>query len=276
MRLDVLLGGIRAIKHREGENKMNALTSAARLGLFFLLGQGVTVEAAEIQIISLPAYTSLLEKLDPLLATTTGHRLVIESGLFSQLKGRIDTGDFDVAISSGPVTDYLAKQGKTVPSKRIEFSRVGIAAAVPAGSPKPDITSVPEFKQALHNAKSISIPSKESTAGGYLINLFDRLGVSDDLKSKLKISSGGGQTPKAIAAGEAALGISLASEFVHVPGVDVVGPLPSELQLFVIQTAAVGVTAKEPGAAENLISYLATPAAVALIRAEGFEPIAKP
>ena len=66
---------------------MNALTSAARLGLFFLLGQGVTVEAAEIQIISLPAYTSLLEKLDPLLATTTGHRLVIESRIVLTAEG---------------------------------------------------------------------------------------------------------------------------------------------------------------------------------------------
>jgi molybdate transport system substrate-binding protein len=254
--------------------RMNAFASAVKLSFVVLLVQGVTVKAAEIRVISLPAYESLLKKLDPVFATATGHKLVIESGLFSQLKGRIDAGDFDVAISSGPVTDYLSKQGKTVASKRIEFSRVGIGVAVPAGSPKPDITSVAEFKRALLNAKSISIPSKESTAGGYLVHLFDRLGVSDDLRSKLRISGGGGQTPKAVAGGEADLGISLVSEFVNVRGVEIVGPLPSELQLYAIQTAAVGATAKEPNAAEILISYLTTPTAAVIIKAEGLEPIA--
>jgi molybdate transport system substrate-binding protein len=179
-----------------------------------------------------------------------------------------------VAISSGPVTDYLSKQGKIVVDKRIEFSRVGIAVAVPAGSPKPDISSVAQFKSALLNAKSINIPPSESTAGGYLSNLFDRLGVSDELRSKLKVSAGGGQTPKAVASGEAELGISLASEFVHVSGVEIVGPLPSELQLYALQTAAVGTAAKEPTAAENLVRYLTTPAAGAIIEREGLEPIA--
>jgi molybdate transport system substrate-binding protein len=256
---------------------MNALTTTARIGWFLLLlTQGVTVHAAEITVITLPAYKSLLEKLNPVFTTTTGHTLVIESGLFSQLKARIDAGDFDVAISSGAITDYLESQGKTLANKRIEFSRVGIAAAVPAGSPKPDITSVAEFNRALRNAKSISIPPKESTAGGYLVTLFDRLGVSDEVKAKLKVSSGGGQTPKAIAVGEADLGISLASEFVDVPGIEVVGPLPSEVQFYAIQTAAVGATARETGAAGILLSYLATPAAIALIQAEGLEPVLKP
>jgi molybdate transport system substrate-binding protein len=255
--------------------RMNVLRPSATLAVGFLLAHGTLVEAAEIRVVSLPAYASLLGKLNPVFATTAGHELVIESGLFSQLKARIDAGDFDVAFSSGPITDYLAKQGRIVPSQRIEFSRVGISVAVPAGSPKPDIASVSKFMQVLHNARSISIPPKESTAGDYLISLFDRLSVIDDLKSKLKISSGGLQTPKALAAGEADLGISLASEFVHVSGVQVVGPLPPELQLYVIQTAAVGVTAKEPGAAATLVKYLSTPAAIALIKAEGFEPIAK-
>jgi ABC-type molybdate transport system substrate-binding protein len=102
---------------------MNALTTTARIGWFLLLlTQGATVHAAEITVITLPAYKSLLEKLNPVFTTTTGHTLVIESGLFSQLKARIDAGDFDVAISSGAITDYLESQGKALANKRIEFS----------------------------------------------------------------------------------------------------------------------------------------------------------
>jgi molybdate transport system substrate-binding protein len=250
-----------------------AHTTAATIAVMLLVGWTLASQAAEIRVISLPAYKSLLENLNPTFASKAGHTLAVEYGLFPQLKGRLDAGDFDVAISSGVMTDYLATQGKTIPNTRIVFSRVGIGVGVATGATKPDISSTAAFKRALLNATSISIPPKESTAGGYLIGLMERLGIADDVKSKLTITGGGGQTPRAIAAREADLGITLITEFVHVRGIDVVGPLPSELQHYVIQTGAVGTTAKAPEAAEALIKYLTTPAAAALIEAEGLEPL---
>jgi molybdate transport system substrate-binding protein len=253
--------------------RISAFGAAAITGIAALLGQNFAVYAAEVRLITLPAFKSLFEELAPNFETATGHKLVIEARLFSQLKERIDAGDFDVAVSTATMTDYLAKQNKTVVGTRVEFSRVGIGAAVAAGSPKPDISSVDAFKRALLNAKSISIPTKESTAGAYLSSLVVRLGLLNDIKSKLKESTGGGQTPRAIATGEADLGLSLLTEFVHVKGVEIVGPIPSELQRYVIETAAVGIAAKEPNAADTLVEYLMRPVAVAVIKAEGMEPI---
>ncbi len=254
--------------------RFRALALATSSAVIFLWTQVLMVAAAEVRVVSLPAYKSLLEKLNPAFESATGNRLVIESGVFSQLKGRLDAGDFDVAISSGAVTDYLSKQGMTVPSTRIEFSRIGIGVAVPQGAPKPDISSVAAFKRALLSAKAISIPTRESAAGSYLVNLLDRLGIGDDLKPKVRMTGGGGETPRAIATGQVDIGMSLLSEFVAVRGLEIVGPLPSEIQHYVIQTAAVGTAAKERNASESLVKYLMTPPAIALIKAEGLEPAA--
>src|SRR5262249_27028725 len=173
---------------------IKAITSAMKFALGVLLAQAAVADAAEIRVVTLPAYKPLFEKLDPIFAASTGHKLSINSGLFSQLKAQIDAGDFDVAISSGPVTDYLSKQDKTVANKRIEFARIGIGVAAHAGAQKPDISSADSFRRSLLNAKSINIPSRESTAGGYLVKVFERLGINEDIRSKLQVSGGGGQT----------------------------------------------------------------------------------
>ncbi len=253
--------------------RIRELAAAATIAITLNVAIARTGEAAEIRVISIPAYIYLFQKLTPAFENTTGHKLVIDFGLFSHLKGRIDAGDFDVAISTAAMTDYLAKEGKTVPSTRVEFSRIGIGVGVPAGAPKPDIGSVDAFKQTLLNAKSISIPPKESAAGGYLISLMERLGIASNIGSKLNITGGGGQTPKAVSAGEVELGITLISEFVPFRGVEIVGPLPSELQHYVVATAAVGTMAKEPNAAETLVKFLTSTPTVALFKAEGLEPV---
>jgi molybdate transport system substrate-binding protein len=231
------------------------------------------LEQAAIRAISAPTFKYLFEKLRPHFEASTGYKLVIEFGWFSLLKGRIDAEDFDVAISAGATTDYLAKQGRTVPSTRVEFSRAGIGMGVSAGAPKPDIKSDDALKRALLNAKSISIPPPASTTGAYLLTLFERLGVAGEIKSKLQITESGDHTVKAVAAGRAEIGITLINEFVPVPGVEIVGSLPSELQNYVVGTAAVGSTARDPRAAESLVKYLGTTTALDLIKADGLEPI---
>src|SRR5262245_59890934 len=98
---------------------------------------GVFAQAAEIVVVTLPAYRGLLQRVTPEFARSNGHAVRVHSGVFSDLKPRIDAGDFDVSISTGAVSEYLSAQGKTQPDSRVTFSRVGIGVAVQVGASKP-------------------------------------------------------------------------------------------------------------------------------------------
>jgi molybdate transport system substrate-binding protein len=229
-------------------------------------------DAAEIRVISNPGMKSVFEELAPQFERMTGHRVLIQYGLMAQLKAPIDAGEFDVAISTGPVTAYLNERGMTVPDSRADVARVGIGVSVRAGAPKPDISTVSAFKRTLLNAKSISYTGG-SAAGTYIAGMLERLGIAAEMKPKTRILGGGGQNPKAVAAGEVELGLSVISDIVPVPGAELLGPLPAELQTYIVETAAVGIASKEPQAAGALIKFLLAPAATPVFRAKGLEPM---
>lgn len=105
--------------------------------------------------------------------------------------------------------------------------------------------------------------------------MLDRLGIAAQLKPKTTLQAGGGRTTPAVARGEAELAIVLVSDILATPGVDFVGPLPAELQNYVVQTAGVGSTDREPEAAKALIRFLTTPAAGVAFKAKGLEPGAR-
>jgi len=249
---------------------LSAAAAPAVLGVLSLFIQGSVADAAEIRVISNPGMKSVFEELAPQFERMTGHRLLIQYGLIAQLKAPIDAGEFDVAISTGPVTDYLNKRGMTVPDSRTDIARVGIGVSVRAGAPKPDISTVSAFKRALLNAKSISYTGG-SAAGTYIAGMLERLGIAAEMKPKTRILGGGGQNPKAVAAGEVELGLSIISDIVPVQGAELLGPLPNELQTYIIETAAIGINSKEPQVAGALIKFLAAPAAAQVMRALGLE-----
>jgi molybdate transport system substrate-binding protein len=235
-----------------------------------LIIQGSVADAAEIRVISNPGMKSVFEKLAPQFERMTGHRVLIQYGLIAQLKAPINAGEFDLAISTGPVTAYLKERGMTVPDSRADIARVGIGVSVRAGAPKPDIGTVSAFKRTLLNAKSISYTGG-SAAGTYIAGMLERLGIAAEMKPKTRIPGGGGQNPKAVAAGEVELGLSVISDIVLVPGAELLGPLPAELQTYIVETAAVGIASKEPQAAGALIKFLLAPAATQVMRALGLE-----
>jgi molybdate transport system substrate-binding protein len=141
---------------------------------------------------------------------------------------------------------------------------------VAAGKPKPDISTPDALKQTLLKAQSIaSIP--ESAAGAQVLRIFERLGIGEEMKARMKPQSGTAQIVQAVVAGEAELGIFLIN-VLTAPGLDVVGPFPAELQQQVFFTAAVAANTREADAARAFIAYLKTPAAAALIKAKGMDP----
>ena len=250
------------------------LTTTITIGFVALLAQGVFAHAAEVKVLAGGAIAGVVDELEPAFERATGHKLVVQYGLAPQVKQRIETGEvFDVVIlSPGPMAD-LNKQGK-IAGPHVNIARDGIAVAVRAGAPKPDVSSVDAFKRAMLAAKSISF-APEATTGVHLAKVFERLGIADIMNTKTKPQQAAARIAQIVAEGEAELAIALTSSLLLVRGIEVAGTLPAELQNYLVFMAGVSATSPQPAAAQAFIAHLTAPAAVPVIKSKGWEPVAR-
>lgn len=188
------------------------------------------------------------------------------------LRPKVDAGAFDVAIFARQQIDGLASQQKILPGSVADVARTSIGVAIKKDAPKPPLNTVEDFKQALLRAKSVTY-TQESATGTYVTGLLARLGIADQLKNKLILQPGGDMTTPAVAAGKAELGIVLVSDIVRNKGADLAGPLPAEIQNYVVQSAAVGASSGNPDAASEFISFLKQPKSGQLFISTGLEPL---
>jgi molybdate transport system substrate-binding protein len=252
--------------------KIGSLAAAAIFGLMTLWAQGVAAEAAEVKVLCAGAMRAVMKELGPRFEHATGHQLMVQFDVVGALKRQIDAGEkFDVAILTTSLIDDLVKEGKIAAGTRADVARSGLGVIVRTGAPKPDINSADAFKRALLNAKSISY-AKEGATGVYLESLFERLGITEQMKPKTKFPPTG-RGVQSVAEGETELGLMFISTFEPVPGAELLGPLPPELQSYVGFSAGVGTAAKEAEAGKVLINFLKAPAAVPVLKAKGMEPI---
>ena len=185
------------------------------------------------------------------------------------LKSIAEGESADVVILTAEGIEELARQGRVVPASRIELGSSGVGVAVRAGAPKPDISSVPALKQTLVNAQSVA-HSRMGASGIYFAQLLERLGIADRLKKRVIVEKG--PVGAAVVRGEAELGAQLLCELAPVPGIDIVGPLPDELQKSSVFAAAVmSGTAKRAGA-QAFLDFLGTAAVQAAMRKNLFIP----
>ncbi|HLL26778.1 MAG TPA: substrate-binding domain-containing protein [Xanthobacteraceae bacterium] len=252
--------------------------SAAVAFAFFLgvASYGVVADAAEIKILASAALNGVLTELTPQFERETGHKLAIDYGASATLKKRIEAGETpDVAILTPALIDDLGKQGKIAPGTPANISRTGVGVAVRAGAPKPDIGTLEAFKKALLAARSIGYtdPALGGLSGVYVGGMIERLGLAAELKPKTKLTS---NAPHALAAavanGDIELGLIQISEIVPEPSLELVGPLPPEVQNYSVFTAGVLASSKEPEAGTALVKFLRSPAALTVIKAKGMEP----
>jgi molybdate transport system substrate-binding protein len=253
--------------------KIGSLAAATIFGLMSLLAQSAAARAGEVRVLCANALGSVMQELGPRFESATGHKLVIQFDTVGALKRQIDAGErFDVAILTTPFIDTVIKEGRIAPGTRTDVARSGLGVIVRTGAPKPDISSADTFKRALLNAKFISY-AKEGATGIYLETLFKRLGITDQMKPKTKFPPSG-RGAQFVAEGETELHLSVISSFDPVPGAELLGPFPPELQSYIGYSAGVGSAAKEAAAGKALISFLTAPTAVPVLKAKGMEPIA--
>ncbi len=252
--------------------KIGSIAAIAIFTLMLLLGQGLAAEAAEVKVLCASATRRVMNEISPQFERATGHELLIKFETVGLLKRQIDGDEtFDISIPTPSLIDDLVKEGKIAAGTRTDIGRSGLGVYVRTGAPKPDISSADAFKRTMLNAKSISY-SKEGASSIYLVGLFKRLGIAEQMKSKTKFSPSG-QAAQFVVDGAAEVGLAVISAIEPVRGAELLGPFPAELQSYIGYTAGVGVGAKEGEAGKALIKFLKGPAAVPVIKAKGMEPM---
>lgn len=234
-------------------------------------GHATTVQTVDLRILAGGGMAGVWADLKPRFEQDRGHRLDIFFGTTPNLiKEAISGSPFDAGIVPADVMQDPAARARFAPGPTIEIARAGLGVAVRSGAPKPDIATPEAFKRALLDAASIAtVP--ESATGYSIARVFDWLGITAQMTSKMKAQPGPTQVVAVVAAGEVELALFLVN-VLTTPGLDVVGPFPPELQQPVVFAAALSVDTKKISAAQALLDYLKSPAAVAIIQSKGMTP----
>jgi molybdate transport system substrate-binding protein len=231
----------------------------------------------DIKILSTTAMKMVFEALAPGYERISGNRLSVTLGPSAQLEKRLAEGEAaDLAILARAGADDLVARGKIAAGSLVEVARSSIGIAVPKGVAKPDISTAESFKRALLAAKSIAVskPVGGGASGAHMAKVFAQLGIAEAMTAKAKYGAGGaaGLAGLVVLRGEADIGIQQLAELMAVTGIDVVGPLPAELQSVTVFTAAIPISASHPEAGRDVIDLLTTPAAKSVIKAKGLDP----
>jgi molybdate transport system substrate-binding protein len=228
--------------------------------------------AAEIRLWTARAMATVLADVGPQFERASGHRVDVYSGLPTDFLKRANAGEpFDLMISGAGPVDAWIRDGRLAAATRTEIARSGIGVQVRAGARKPDISSVDAFKQALLDAKSIGYLRVGS--GLHIHSTLERLGISEAVKGKVTRPETD-IVSELVAKGEVELGMVVITQILTTPGVELVGPLPPEIQSYVVFIAGISTASKSPEAARDLIRFLTGPVAVPVIKAQGMEPAA--
>lgn len=227
--------------------------------------------AAEITLLSSTAMREALEDLVPMFERASGHKVTITFKSGVDVSAALRAGArADIAVSTGEALDELAKEGRIVAGSRVDFARPRVGVAVRSGAPKPDISTADGFRDALLKAKSIGY--SKGPSGIHLEGVMKRLGIFDQIKSKLVQPALGVRVGSLVARGEAEIGVQQINELLPIPGIDFVGPLPGELQTVLVYSLAAPATAKERDAAAALVKYLTSEAVLPVFKKLGLDP----
>jgi molybdate transport system substrate-binding protein len=232
---------------------------------------GIPAQAAEIKLIASNAVKEIVVDVVPAFEKASGHKVAMTWAGTEAIAKRIAEGEIvDIVLIAAANIDKLIADGKLVAGSRTDIAKSGVAIAVRAGLPKPDVSSRDAVKNAVLSAKSIAYSSGPS--GNYLVGLFKTMGIADQIKDKVKQTPSGVQVADVLARGEADLGFQQVSELLHRHDIQYLGPLPPDIQHTTVFSAGLHPAAPQPDAAKALVKFMTAPEAGAIIRKSGMTP----
>jgi len=247
-----------------------------RLGLALVatLSWGSIVQAADVKVLASNSVRTMLEDIAPLYERASGHRVTLGFGTSAQVAKRVLAGEAaDLLVVTPDVVDELTKAGKLAPGASVAIARSLMGVGIRTGAPRPEVGTPAALRATLLAVKSVTFsdPATGAASGVHTVKIFEQLGIADAMKPKYRLGDGT-SSGRLVVSGEAELAIWQISAMKPVAGLEVVGPLPAELQLTTHLSAVPGTGATSPGAAKALIAFFGSPEAAAVMRARGLEP----
>jgi molybdate transport system substrate-binding protein len=222
-----------------------------------------------VRVLISNGFKAVFDELAPACERTIGHSVTVQSGTSTSLIEKVNAGEaFDVAIMTVEGIDTLAKAGKV--SARTALGRSGIGIGGRAGAKKPDIANADALKKTLLAARSVTYAG-DGASRPHIERMMATLGIADAMTKKTMLEQGSVRAAAKVASGEAELLITLVSEILPAPGVELVGPLPMQFQNYVSFAGAAGVKSENAAAGKSLISCLSGPNVTATLKAKGME-----
>ena len=241
--------------------------AAVTFGLAMALSPAAGARAAELRVLAGGATTAIMGELVPQFERATGHKLTVHFAGTPELIRQATSTPFDLGFVPVEVMKDAAARAKFGATS--DIARVGFGVAIRAGAPKPDVSTPDALKATLLKAQSVTL-YPESAAGAYVLKTFERLGIGEAMKDKIKPQPPQ-QIASSVAKGDAELGVFLTNVLIA-PGVELAGPFPADLQQDLVFVGAAAADSKEADAAKAFIAYLKTPEAAAVIKARGMTP----
>jgi molybdate transport system substrate-binding protein len=234
--------------------------------------------SSQLDILSAGAMHPIIDELTGALERIAGKPVAVQFATSGIVKARVLAGEAaDVVITTAAAIDELRRRDMILPETATPVARSAIGVAVRAGAARPDIGSVDSFKRALRDAKSIAIanPATGSPSGNHLVGVFEQLGMTAELQGKIRRVGGGARgvvvVGDVVASGEVEIGLQQIAEILRVPGLELVGELPLELQHVTVFSAAVAATATDVPSARRVVAFLASSQVAPVITAKGMQ-----
>ncbi|MBS0525078.1 MAG: substrate-binding domain-containing protein [Proteobacteria bacterium] len=238
--------------------------------LALALAAVVPARAADLRVIAGGGIAVPLDEIAAQFEQTTGHKVVIRYGTAPELIEIATTTPFDLAVTPSEVFKNEGVAAHLAPGPTTEIAHVGLGVAVHAGAPRPDIGTPEALKRALLHARTVAtIPA--SAAGARVMKLFERLGIANDVRAKLQAAANPAKLVEIMAGRQAEIGI-FTTNVLTANGLDVVGPVPAELDYVLSYTGGIARDAAQAESAREFLDYLKSPQAKAVLKARALIP----
>lgn len=224
-----------------------------------------------LKLLSSMATRELLNELVSHYERSSGQAVTSEAAGGVDVAKRVRAGEaVDIVVLSSTAIDSLIAAGSLLPDSRVDLVKSGVSIAVRAGAARPDVSSAEAVRLAVLGARTLSYSTGPS--GVYLEKLFERWGILENIRSRIVVPPPGVPVGSLIANGTVELGFQQLSELMTLPGIEVLGPLPPDIQTITLFSGGVSSGCARPDRAKRLLDFLASSEAADTKRRYGMDP----